>query len=125
MNKQILNKILIVILLTVWSFVGYRFVSSFGLSKQADLSNTTAINPIPKVQSKRAAFRLGVINRDPFLNTFNRVETKSESPGRTVKSISEPKESRWPNIEYFGFVQNESSKNPLVLLKINNKIKRQ
>lgn len=124
MNRQVLNRVLIVVLVIVWSFVGYKFISNFFSKKEILIADSFKIEPVKTSPIQRDTFRLKESNRDPFLNTYKKTE-RAAALSRTggTKRI-EKRETPWPKIEYFGFVKNENSKSPLVLLKINNRIKR-
>ena len=124
MSKQTINKILIVGLIVIWGFVGYRFIYNYISKNELQLANN--FNTIPENQktTNRNPFLLSTISRDPFLGTYSIPKKESVSRKYQKNSGALSKTIVWPKIEYFGFVKNENNKNPLALLKINNELKR-
>jgi len=123
MNKQKLNKVLILFLILIWGFVGYKFISNTGsthspveMSKNSELAvHVTTI--------LRDTIHINKLNRDPFLGTY--IVKKKKSIKKAVRR--KPKARKiisWPQVEYFGYVKNHNNKSPLVLLKINGQVKR-
>lgn len=123
MNKQQLNKILIAILVVIWGFVGFNFFSNYSINDSiVPLENPDVIlNNISSVKSNR--FQLAEISRDPFLGNY--IVKEKKGLNKSIKKKRKVnKKLPWPRIEYFGYVKNENSKKPLVLLKVNGRVKR-
>ena len=124
MNKSRINKILIVALTLIWSFVGYSFFWPKNGPETPMQDSDMALETTTKTKAKDK-FVLQPLDRDPFLNA----RTK---PRKTIKSIPKDRPrsdskntvSIWPNIAYFGFVKSNDQSAPLVLLKIDNRLKR-
>ena len=123
MNKQKLNKILIPALILIWAFVGYRFISNKD-STPSPIDNHKNSKLATNVSTViRDTIQINKLNRDPFLGTY--LAKKSKSIKKTVKRKPKAiKITSWPQVEYFGYVKNHNNKSPLVLLKVNGRVKR-
>src|SRR5690606_14686741 len=76
------------------------------------------------VSKKAAIFELKLVDRDPFLGTYPPKNTTSEThpiKPNPNRNMSNNKPS-WPHITYYGYIQNETSKFPLVMISVNNKL---
>lgn len=124
MNKSRINKILIVALTLIWSFVGYSFFWPKKAGETLPATQTLATETRP-IKNKKIDFKLEPLARDPFLNTRIRsAKKKNEIPKDRPKSNTKNTKTIWPNIAYFGFVKRNNQSAPLVLLKIDNQLKR-
>jgi|SRR5690606_20822525 len=123
MNKPLLNKVLIVALIIIWALIGYKFL--YGFSFRTETSQMQLHPPPSKTVSKKVAvFELKLVDRDPFLGTYPLKSITSETnpikPNpKTNMSNNKP---TWPQIAYYGYIQNETSKFPLVMISVNNKL---
>tara|TARA_R110002072_G_scaffold287464_4_gene453158 strand:+ start:30746 stop:31237 length:492 start_codon:yes stop_codon:yes gene_type:complete len=120
MNKSLLNKTLIVALLIIWALIGYKFFYGFSSTSEIPLQEIQ----IPAVNSalKKKDFELKLVDRDPFLGTYTTKPPPQVNTEKKIISNQKRNNTSWPLIEYFGFIQNETSKNPLVMLSVNNKL---
>ena len=127
MNKKRLNSVLLVVMAGIWIALGYKLVLYFS-NKNIPIAtipyNETLANNNTKT---RDTFNIKTIKRDPFLGKVTPVRKKtskniatSTTRNNTIKTTHEP----WPMIAYYGFVKNENSKEPLVLIKVNNSLKK-
>lgn len=131
MNRKVLNKVLIAIMLVIWFFVFKNIATTF-LNKEEE-----AISPINQTQITsfkpitKDTFKLIHLERDPFVlnkrtvnrNTNNEVGVKKSNTKPIVKTVkTKEKNTSWPKISYYGFVKSSNKKYRLALLKINNKL---
>ena len=124
MNKALINKILIVALTLIWGFVGYSFFWPKSANVDPLTTNNAAITP-KEITSKKDAFELLPLERDPYLNArTSPIKKALKIPKDRPRSNSKNTKTVWPNIAFFGFVKNNNQSAPLVLLKINNQLKR-
>ncbi|MEP2936725.1 MAG: hypothetical protein ABJM06_10020 [Gilvibacter sp.] len=124
MNKSRINKILIVALTLIWSFVGYSFFWPKSIAETPLQNTEMALETTVKTKAKDQ-FVLQPLDRDPFLNARTKPRKKIESiPKDRPKSSPKNTKTIWPNIAYFGFVKSNNQSAPLVLLKIDNRLKR-
>ena len=124
MNKSRINKILIVALTLIWSFVGYSFFWPKNTTETPLQNTDLALETTVKTKVKDP-FILQPLARDPFLNARTTPRKKIKSiPKDRQKSSSKNTISIWPNIAYFGFVKSNNQSAPLVLLKIDNQLKK-
>ncbi len=112
-------------LLVIWAFVGYSIVNRFldvaPINSVSEFTSSKKLNPVDSKDS----FVLNNLNRDPFLDSYITTEVETSSPMDSKTTYANPPAATtWPNIKYYGFVKNETSKIPLILLKIDNKMKR-
>jgi len=113
-----------VALALIWSFVGYSFFWPNNATMQPLKTSNEFIqeNELP---FEKNPFVLVILNRDPYLNSRVMPIKKTENmPKGRPKSDSKNIKTVWPNIAYFGFVKSNDQSAPLVLLTINNKLKR-
>jgi|GEM_PF-1557900 len=126
MNRENLNKILIVVAIIIWGSGLYKYSKnrSFAVDKISNID--VEINDNPKAATlikKETSFKL--LDRDPFLGELiSRPTTNVESRSLKNTKESKPQTDLWPTIEYFGFVKSENKKHPLALVKINGSLER-
>lgn len=124
MSKSILNKVLIISLLIIWSVVGYKLFSNFlGKSEVAPISITANPLRVNVNTEKKEMNDLPIILRDPFLGKYS-VQKKEMSTKISHRKVKKSRELIWPSIEYYGFLKGEKSNVSLILLKISGKMER-
>lgn len=123
MNKKTLNIILLVFMTIIWGLVGRRLF----LNANATAPDVVTAQVQPTTTYKAIAkdtFSLEHLDRDPFLGVvrnYTVTTTKSTKKGNPVPTKKGPPGIKWPTVNYYGLVKKASSKQPLALLKINNK----
>lgn len=121
MKKQLLNKILLIVVLAIWGYIIYTF-----FFKKKNTVNTyeytTQNYEIPAANISKDTFEFKKLDRDPFLGRI-------KAPVRRIikkKIVKAPVKTyyRWPKIEYKGFIKKQSQETPSVLLRVNGKLKK-
>lgn len=114
---------MILALVAIWAFIGYRvFFKNSSLLDSAN-SPILSLNTNFNIKAKDT-FELQKLERDPFLDTRIKKKKQNKPVSFTnnykVNTIAKP----FPAIVYYGFVKGQKSNEALVLLKVNNKMKR-
>lgn len=126
-NKQI-NIMLIVIVLALWGTVLYKYVNRFFFDEEIVYQQSEFSIPITKIE--KDTFELQPLNRDPFLG---KVVLKKEVKQINKKNIIKPVIKKvkepiiikpFPIVQYFGYIKSQENNQKLILLKINNRLKR-
>lgn len=119
-NKRVTYFLLIVVLV-IW----YKtFSNIFSNIFPEDLSQNVQITPekIDLSKINRKPFELSVKDDEPFFEQRKNREINSDlkmvAPERINQTIKD--QVTWPLIEYIGIVSKLESKDPLILLKIDN-----
>lgn len=123
MNKRVLNKVLLISLVVIWSVIAYRFLNNFKGKSTETIAEISVLSKQSMVAEKEV-FLLPEKVKDPFLNTIQIKKVDKKPVRQTVISSNKNKAILWPSIEYYGFIQSENKQSPLVLLKINQKMYR-
>lgn len=131
MKKKNLNIILIIAVGLIWGILIYKYVNNMFTSDEVQgLVVTNAPNFEMPSRIKKDTFELKGYERDPFLGKISRRRAKvivnnSSANVKRKKQSAVPKAvAPWPQIQYIGYVKEEHSKNPLLLLKISGKFLR-
>jgi len=137
MDKRLLNSILIVLMLAIWIVVLYRVFNFFKTdSAMNNVSNAITSGGNSFHNFAKDTFDLKHVDRDPFLDKFNKVKEKrirkviskpNEKSSVTKKNKIPPKKriadnSKWPKLSYYGYIRGMNSSSELVLIKVNNKL---
>ena len=136
MNKQGLNRILIIIMITIWIVVLYRLINYFSADNTVlPINNTVATIPQSFLKFSKDTFALSLVDRDPFLGKIYKRKPKRirkpkqiSKPNNKVNTSKKPVVKRkqfihkWPNLKYFGYVKGANSTSELILIKVNNKL---
>ncbi len=128
--KKIINIVLIVFVLTLWGTIIYRYVNNFFYSQDLKIENYNQYSLI-KI-NKRDTFNLGNLNRDPFLGKttkkYKLISVNNNSTTKFKNKISKPVSSKIstpiPIIQYFGIIKSSSKKDEMIIVKINNVVKK-
>ncbi len=124
MSKSILNKVLIVSLLLIWSVVGYKLISNFfGKNEVKSISSMDDAKYVNIKIKKKEVIDLPTILRDPFLGNYTLPKKETATKQHIQKGLKKYN-TPWPQIQYYGFVKGENNNNPLVLLRVNNNLER-
>ena len=125
MNKSIVNKVLIFVVVTVWGLIIYKYW--FPSSSDEVHSNHMNFNGNIYKPKKIKEVSIVLLERDPFLAKKKKHKKKKEESykKRVVKKTKQKQKKDdfiWPKIKYLGFLkkQNEPKK---ILLMINGTFK--
>ena len=130
--KKKVNVFLIIAVVSLWAIVGYRIIGAYFF----DVKNESVfLNDYGKHQFKlieKDTFKLLAVKRDPFLNKMvsekneKKVEINAVIPiKKKINSIKkENLEIPFPVVHYYGYIKSEKKKDEMVILKINNQMKR-
>lgn len=127
-TKKTINIILILVVLSLWGTVGYKYINRFFGDDELDytLSNTYNYDAISII--KKDTFALHPLTKDPFLNkVFSKPTTAPIIVRSTpvVKKEPEPKIiTPFPYVQYFGYIKSKDKKEELILIKVNNRLER-
>lgn len=129
--KKVINIGLIVFVLALWGTIVYRYVNNYFYSQSSIIEEDFNQYSLIKI-NKRDTFNLANLNRDPFLGkTTNKYKPISINNNSTIKvsnKISKPISSKIstpiPTIQYFGIIKSSSKKDEMIIVKINNVVKK-
>ena len=129
--KKIINIGLIVFVLVLWGTIVYRYVNNYFYSQSSIIEENYNQYSLIKIH-KRDTFNLANLNRDPFLGkTKKKYRAISINNNSTIKSrniiskpISNKISSTIPTIQYFGIIKSSSKKDEMIIVKINNDVKK-
>jgi len=126
MSKTNINRILIVAVALIWGILIYKFINTMVVSKTPAIDTVAYQQTIDVPQVKKDTFSLKSYSRDPFLGTLNTrpKALKSSSVAKKTPKVQAPTNQKWPKIEYLGFVKEEKANDPLLLIKIDNRLYR-
>ncbi len=129
--KKIINIGLIVFVLVLWGTIIYRYVNNYFYSQNLIIQEDYNQYSLIKI-NKRDTFNLANLNRDPFLDKSTKrhrvISINNNSSGKVRNEISKPISSKLPTsiptIQYFGVIKSSSKKDELIIVKINNVVKK-
>ena len=129
MNKKKINILLLCIVVGVWGILGYKFFSNTLPKTENDLAIFLPETEAISSSLQKKVFNLKSYDRDPFLGRISHKKTtiisKNQNRIRKIKPAPKSKTNTpWPKVHYIGYVNEQASIKPLVLLKINNKLYR-
>lgn len=127
MFKSKLNIFLGVLLIGIWTILAKKMffnnTSTIEINKNSNIQQSAHY-----IKFSKDTFNLDlkVLKRDPFLNKLysQPLPRKNKTPKKHKTPVKSALKKKWPKIEYLGYVKSEVSSSPLVLLRINNKLKR-
>jgi hypothetical protein len=128
MQKKIYTGLLLLAVVAIWGYVGYRFVG--GVNNEDEDLLTDELLPEEMAPVKIKTNQKLVLNYpDPFLKTENKpapIQTGSRPLQNPIKKIEKPvvpvTNFEWPTVQYKGLIQNQSNPTKLLaLLVINGK----
>lgn len=137
--KKRVNIILLLVVLTLWGTVAWRSLKNF-INKSTEVENKMLYQSININKIEKDTFKLEKLNRDPFLQksiitVSRKVENSSYSKPKTnsrkgnlsgfYKPITKKETpSNMPDIKYVGYIKSTQQKEEMVLLIINDNLKR-
>lgn len=132
MKKKGFNGLLIVGVILIWVFVFRKTTNFFGNDTiPLESVQNTGLATISHIEFKKDTFKIQGFERDPFLDTPTKpkviIQKKLKvSKPSTVKRAKNKKtpQTKWPKLQYYGFIKGGDETKKLALIKINNKLNR-
>ena len=128
--KKIINIGLIVFVVVLWGTIVYRYVNNYFYSQSPIIEEDYNQYSLIKI-NKRDTFNLANLNRDPFLGkttkksyVISKNNTTLKVGNKILKSSPSKTPSTIPTIHYFGVIKSSSKKEELIIVKINNVVKK-
>ena len=137
--KKKVNIILLFVVLLLWSTVAWKSLKNF-FSQPSEIEKTTLYQSININKIKKDTFELEKLNRDPFLQksiVLSKANSGSSTYKKPIKNSGKgnlsgfykttPKKiepSLLPNIKYIGYIKSTLQKDEMVILKVDENIKR-
>lgn len=127
-TKKTINIILIIVVLSLWGTVGYKYINRFfGNNELAyNISNDYNYDAISII--KKDTFTLQPLTKDPFLNKVFLKPIKQTQNSHSVPITKKEPEIKtitpFPSVQYFGYIKSKDRKEELILVKINNRLER-
>ncbi|WP_103865336.1 hypothetical protein [Aquimarina sp. I32.4] len=100
----------------IWGAIVFQVVGAFS-DEDPVVMGTEEVSVAPIKTKERERFKLGVVERDPFLGTLYKPKKKKIS---TVKVRVKKTVLVWPSIQYKGVVSGQGNTNAIYLIEINN-----
>jgi hypothetical protein len=127
-SKKTINVILIIVVLSLWGTVGYKYFNRFFMSDEIAYDFTDAYGNTTVSIIEKDTFDLQPLAKDPFLNKVLFKPVRSSKIVRTTPKVKigvKPKVTTpFPMVHYFGYIKSKDKKEELILLKINNRLER-
>lgn len=128
MTKKHINIILVVLVLGLWGFIGYKTINQYFWEKPYIDIKKVIYSDIMLSKIRKDTFQIKNIERDPFLNTkFANYNKKIiyATPSKKIKPkpVVETKINvDWPSISYHGYIRSKDKTEELILIMINKKL---
>lgn len=129
MKKKQINIALIIIVLALWGTVLYKYVNRFfGNDEIINFNEQQFLIPIATIE--KDTFELKTLARDPFLGKTLVKKESSTIIKKTIirpvlKKIPEPIPTKpFPIVQYYGYIKSQDKNQKLILLKVNDQLKR-
>ena len=128
MKRKKVNIFLIIIVICIWTIVGYKFFKSFFKSNSNMSVSRIENTPFKKSVYIKDSFILHTVDRDPFLEnakikTLTKKVITNKRPIKRKKSTTKTV-ADWPKIEYMGYVKSKTHSSKLGLVRIDGVLKR-
>ena len=129
MKSKFIKRILLVAVPLIWGKYFWDLFANKQLSEELEQLNTsTELNFSPLLFNKDT-FQLQLPGWDPFMNeegkeigAFGSAQTPVVSVDKKPEKVKpEPVVTKWPEIQYFGFVKNRDKDKTLCLLRIDGR----
>lgn len=137
--KKKVNIILLLVVLSLWGTVAWRSLKNF-FYQPSEIENTKLYQSININKIQKDTFELKKLNRDPFLQKSiatseinsgssnykkpQKNSTKGNLYGFNKPAAKKPEPSNMPIIKYVGYIKSSQQKEEMVLLKINDNLRR-
>ncbi|CAA0160023.1 conserved hypothetical protein [Tenacibaculum maritimum] len=118
MNKELINRVLIVLVVFIWGLVLYKF---FVKKKNENIEKRLEINREHFVENNKVrekSLKLFYPVKDPFLGIIEKKRSKVVKKMKKNQKLK--KMIAWPPIKYLGFLK-KKHREELVLLKVKGK----
>ncbi len=130
--KKKVNIILIIAVLLLWGSVIYKALSNYFINDKNFSAVTENYDGKQFKIAEKDTFTLAILDRDPFLNKsffvkkdkprtmayiYNKLVKKNIIPVKNTKA-------NFPLISYFGYIKSKEKKDELIIVKINNQLKK-
>src|SRR5690554_2670881 len=132
MNKKVLSIILGIVVLFIWVKVFSKIFDQFSDDEYATVEAPSMnVVDLSKYLKRNSLPALNLNYRDPFLgksyhNTNKSTSHNDNSTSRNVKRVTvekkEVKITKWPSIQYHGFVKVTGTNSGTLLLKVNQNL---
>lgn len=126
--KKTINIVLIVVVLSLWGTVMYKYVNRFFGDDELTLAQVANYKNSTFSIIEKDTFKLEPLTKDPFLNkVFTKAIAQPKITRITPKAKVEVRSklnTPFPLVQYFGYIKSEDKKDKLILLKINNRLER-
>ncbi|WP_075343325.1 hypothetical protein [Tenacibaculum agarivorans] len=116
MKKQQKTYILLVVVILIWSVVGFQFFGYLNAHTE-DIPEINYKKFTPKATQKKERYKVAEHTRDPFLDKYKSVAKKKTTSNRKKVSTIP-----FPNTSYQGIVMNKNSKSFIVTINGNQHI---
>lgn len=127
-TKKAINIGLIIIVLSLWGTVSYKYINRFFGSDELAYNLPNDYNYGTVSIIKKDTFLLEPLAKDPFLNkVFSKPKQPTQRISTSPKIKTEPKPKEvilFPSVQYFGYIKSKDKKEELILVKINNRLER-
>lgn len=127
-TKKTINVILILVVLSLWGTVGYKYINRFFDVDELTYTNSNVYNYDAISIIKKDTFELQPLVKDPFLNKAFSKPITAPIIVRSIPVIKKEPEPKviipFPLVQYLGYIKSKDKKEELILVKINNRLKR-
>lgn len=117
MNSKTKIYILIIAVIGIWGYIGYKIISKLNPDTPEYTNEESTVSFNPKHTVKIDTFSIRNVPKDPFLGTL----TKKKTKGNSSKNLNSKKVTSSRAIIYKGLIKKQDSKNKVFILDINNK----
>jgi len=126
MKNKLLTRILLVAALFIYGRIAWNLFANKQMEEELQqLNQTNQLSSAPLIFNKDT-FELELPRWDPFLEgeassgVFGSAQTPVVANDKKPDKVKpEPVVTKWPDIQYFGFVKNRNQDKTLCLLRIN------
>ena len=112
--KKANTKLMIGVVLVIWSILGYQLWSTF-MSDETEPTTTVVTNFDQPTYAAKETFELLPLEKDPFLGTIYRKPSTNNAPSAIIKKDT----LQWPQISYVGLVSDANAQSPVFILSVN------
>ncbi|HYG49479.1 MAG TPA: hypothetical protein VD905_01200 [Flavobacteriales bacterium] len=126
MQKKILTGVMLLAVVLIWGYVGYRFIGGMGSDEEELLAEDTPVEETSVIRIN-AKQKLLLNYTDPFLKQDIKpapIKTGGKPLPQPIKKIEKPvvpvNNFNWPTVLYKGLIQNQSHPDKLLALVIVN-----
>jgi len=125
MQNKVLTSVLLVAVVAIWGYVGYRFLGG-GVNEDEELENISFEKSSPQIASMKN-ITLKFDYEDPFLKFVTKPSQKAISIATNKRPVQLPKKEEvvvqnyvWPSIQFKGLIKNQNQPEKVLGLLIIN-----